>query len=445
MLLIILLVLSIVLIVISAAKFKVHAFLSLLVVSILFGLFSGMELSEIVSSLQDGFGGTIGKIGIVIIFGTLIGTFLEKSGGAFSMAESILKRVGNKRVPLAMTLVGYIVSIPVFADSGFVILSPLNKALTKRANLSLATTAIALVMGLMASHTMMPPTPGPIAAAGILDADLGLVILFGFPISLAVALLGWIFAIKFASRVHIDADPEHSDEQIAALLKDAPSASRAFAPIIIPILLIVLKSIIEYPTHPLGSGDYLKVFVFVGDPLIALLVGLAMAMTLPKKFDTKMLSGTGWVGQGLHQAAIIIMITGAGGAFGKVLQNSGIADVVGQILGDFNIGLWLPFIVAAAIRAAQGSSTVAIITTSSIMAPMVGALGLESEIAKALMVLAIGAGSLVASHINDSMFWIMTQMTNMDIKTGFRLQTFGTILLGFAAAFMIWCLGLIII
>ena len=445
MLLIFLLVISVIFIVVSAAKFKMHAFLSLLIVAILFGLFSGMELPTILASLQEGFGGTLGKIGIVIILGTLIGTFLEKSGGAFSMAESILKRIGHKRVPLTMSLVGYVVSIPVFGDSGFIILSPLNKALTKRAGLSLATTSIALVMGLIASHTMMPPTPGPIAAAGILNADLGRVILFGFPISFAVAMLGWVFAVKYASRVHIDPDPEHSDEQINSLLKMAPSAPRAFAPIIIPILLIVLKSIAEYPSHPLGTALLMKLFTFIGHPVIALMIGLGIALTLPKKFDMHMLSGSGWVGSGLQQAAIIIMITGAGGAFGKVLENSGIADIIGKSLADLNIGLWLPFIVAAAIRAAQGSATVAIITTSSIMAPMTGALGLESDNARALMVLAIGAGSFVASHINDSMFWILTQMTNMDVKTGFRLLTFGTILLGFCAALMIWFVGLFVI
>jgi len=442
---ILLLLLSVVFIVVAAAKFKIHAFLSLLLAAILFGLFSGMELPAILSSIQEGFGVTLGKIGIVIILGTLIGTFLEKSGGAFAMAESILRHLGHKRVPLAMSLVGYVVSIPVFGDSGFIILSPLNKALTKRAGLSLATTAMALVMGLMASHTMMPPTPGPIAAAGILEADLGLVILFGLPVSLSVALLGWVFAIKYASRVHIDPDPEHTDQEIMSLLAEAPSAWRAFAPIVVPIVLIVLKSVSEYPSRPFGVGVVPSLFEFVGNPIIALLIGLGLAFSLPKKPNAQMLSGAGWVGEGLHQAATILVITGAGGAFGKVLQNSGIASTISTSLASLNLGLLLPFIIAAAIRAAQGSATVAIITTASIMKPMLGTLGLESEMARALMVLSIGSGSFVASHVNDSMFWILTQMTHMDIKTGFRLLTFGTILLGFAAAIIIGCIGYVVL
>lgn len=445
MLLIILLLLSIVFIIVTTTRLKLHAFLSLLLVGILFGIFSGMPLNNIVASIQEGFGGTIGSIGIVIVAGTIIGAFLEKSGGAFAMAESILRRIGETRVPLAMSIVGYLVSIPVFADSGFVILHPLNKALTKRAKLSLATTAMALVMGLMASHTMMPPTPGPIAAAGILEADLGLVILLGLPISIFTMLIGWQFAVRYASRVHIDADPEHTEEEIAALMREAPAPAKAFAPILIPIILIVLRSIADYPSHPLGEGWFAQGLNFVGSPLIALLIGVMIALTLPKKLDRQMLSASGWVGKGILDAAIIILITGAGGAFGMVLRNSGIADVIGSTLADVNLGLWLPFVIAAIIRAAQGSSTVALITTASILAPLAASMGLDSSMGLALMVLAIGAGSMVASHANDSMFWILTQMTNMDVKTGYRLQTFGSSLAGFSAAVVIWIVGLVML
>jgi GntP family gluconate:H+ symporter len=445
MLLILLLVFSIIFIVFSTSRYNVHAFFSLLIVAILFGLFAGLPLPEIVKSIEEGFGGTIGKIGIVIIAGTVIGTFLEKSGGAFAMAEAILKIIGKKSVTLTMAIVGFIVSIPVFADSGFVILLPLTKALTKRAKLSLATTATALAMGLIASHTMLPPTPGPIAAAGILDADLGTVILFGFPISFAVAIVGWIFASKVASRIYIDPIPDHSEEQISALVKDAGSPLKAFTPILLPIILIVLKSFADYPTHPFGIGLVAKLFSFVGSPLIALLIGVLIALTLPKKFDSKMLSATGWVGEGLHAAAIIILITGAGGAFGKVLQNSGIAEVIGRQLAGYNMGLWLPFFIAAAIRAAQGSATVAIITTASILAPMTTALGLDSVLAKALMVLAFGAGSFVGSHANDSFFWIFTQMIKIDVRTGYKLMTLGSTVCGFSAAVIIWVVSLIVL
>lgn len=445
MLIIILLALSIVFIIVSTTKFNLHAFLALLLAAIFFGLFSGMPFQEILTSIEQGFGGTIGKIGIVIIAGAIIGAFLEKSGGAYAMAEKIIQYIGKKNVPLAMSIIGYIVSIPVFADSGFVILSPLNKTLTKRAGISLATTAIALALGLMVTHTLMPPTPGPIAAAGILGADLGIVILTALPISIITLFFGWFWAIKFASRVNIDPNPELTETEFKSRLKSAPSAFHSFLPILIPILLIVFKSIADYPSHPFGEKEVFGFINFVGHPIIALLIGILISITLPKHFDKKMLSSTGWVGDGLLAAAIIIMITGAGGAFGKVLQNSGIANVIGAGVSDISIGLWLPFIVAATIRAAQGSSTVAIITTASVLAPLLVSMGLDSEIGKALAVLAIGSGSIVASHANDSFFWVVTQLSGMDVKTGYKLMTIGTTLMGTFACLIIWIASLIIL
>jgi GntP family gluconate:H+ symporter len=445
MLLIALLFLSILFIIVSTTKLNLHAFLALLLVALFFGLLSGMPLAKILVSIEEGFGGTIGKIGIVIIAGTIIGKFLEKSGGAYAMAESILRILGQRHVPLVMAIIGYIVSIPVFADSGFVILAPLNKALTKRTGISLATSAIALALGLIASHTMVPPTPGPIAAAGILEADLGLVILLGVPISFIVMLLGWLWAEKIASRVHIEPDPELSESEILNRLQVAPSPLKSFLPIFIPILLIVMKSVADYPSFPFGTGVGANLISFIGTPIVALLIGILLATFLPRRFSSQMLSASGWVGEALLTAAIIILITGAGGAFGKVLQNSGIAELIGKLLSGVNIGLWLPFLVAAAIRAAQGSSTVSIITTASILAPLIGALGLDSALGKALMVCAIGAGSMVASHANDSFFWVVTQMSNMDVQTGYKLQTVGTIVMGFCAAILIWAVGLIIL
>ncbi|MBE0535029.1 MAG: GntP family permease [Phycisphaerae bacterium] len=445
MVVIVLLVLSILFIVISTTRFNLHAFLALLVAALFFGICSGMPLNEIASSIEEGFGGTLGRIGIVIIAGAIIGTFLDKSGGAYALAERILRIIGRKNVTPAMALIGYIVSIPVFADAGFVVLSPLNKTLTKRAGLSLATTAIALSLGLMVSHTLVPPTPGPIAAAGILEADLGWVILIGVPVSILTLFFCWFWAAKVAGRVQIDPNPQLTEEEFTSRLKVAPSSFHAFLPILLPILLIVSKSIADYPTHPMGQNGFSRTTSFVGTPLIALLIGICIAATLPRRFDKDMLSSSGWVGEGLLAAAMIIMITGAGGAFGKVLQNSGIADIVGKGMLSMSIGLWLPFMVAAAIRAAQGSSTVAIITTASIVAPLLASMGLDSSLGRALCVLAIGAGSIVASHANDSFFWVVTQMSGMDVKTGYKLMTTGTICMGVFACMIIWVIGLVIL
>ena len=443
MLLIIVLLICILFIVFSSTKIKLHPFLALLFAAIAFGLFTGMPLPQIVTSINNGFGSTIGYIGIVIVAGTIIGTFLEHSGGAYTLAASILKIIGRKRVPLVMALIGWLVSIPVFADSGFVILSPLNKALSKSAKITLAASAIALSLGLTSTHCLVPPTPGPIAAAGILGANLGLVILFGLLVSFLALLPGYIFSIKVAARVPIDPNPDVTEEEITLKMKEAPSAFKALGPIFIPILLIVLKSVSDFPTKPLGEGVFKLFFGFIGEPTMALLIGVLLAFLLPKKRKEGIFSVEGWVGEGLLNAATIILITGAGGAFGKVLQNSSLADTIGSALSNANLGIWLPFIIAATIKTAQGSSTVAMITTASIIAPLLSSLGFSSEVAKALIVLAIGSGAMVISHANDSFFWVITQMSGMDVKTGYKLQSTGTLILGVSAGIIIWIAMLI--
>ena len=440
--LLLLLLLSVIFIVYSTAKLKLHPFLALLLAAIFYGLLSGMDLPLLIQSINDGFGGTLGKIGLVIILGVIIGAFLEQSGGAYAIAERVLKVIGEKRVPLAMTIIGYIVSIPVFADSGFVILAPLNKALTKRVKQSLAVTAMALSIGLMASHALVPPTPGPIAAAGILNANLGMVIFWGIIVTIVALIPTFLIVTRLAAKYHIDPNPELTTAQLKEKTVHAPSAFKSVLPILIPILLIVLKSFNEYAEW-LTSGVLFDAISFIGTPIIALLIGLAFALLLPKKLERQMLSTEGWVGQALKDAAIIIMITGAGGIFGKVLQNSGIAEVIGSALGGVNLGLFLPFIIAAAIKTAQGSSTVALITTASIMAPLMDQLGLTSEVTVALVVLIIGAGSLVVSHANDSFFWILTQMSGMDVATGYRLQSVATGVLGTFAAVVIGVIWLL--
>ncbi len=206
------------------------------------------------------------------------------------------------------------------------------------------------------------------------------------------------------------------------------------------------RSIGEFPTHPFGQGNVATLISFAGQPVVALLVGVFFALLLPKKLTTEMLSASGWVGQAVFAAATIIIITGCGGAFGKVLQNSGISDAVGEYLGkNANLSIWLPFIIVAALKTAQGSSTVAIITTAGIVAPLLATLGLETPTARALAVVAIGAGSMVVSHANDSYFWVVTGLSKMSVKQGYKLQTLGTLVEGSAAAVTLWIISLIVL
>jgi len=445
MLLFVLLFVAIAFIIYATAHLKLHPFLALLIAAFGFGILSGMPLADVVKSVNDGFGGTIGYIGIVILAGAIIGAFLEQSGGAYRLAESVLRITGRGNVPGAMSIMGYVVSIPVFCDSGFILLSPLMKALCRRAGITIAGSAIALSLGLYATHTMVPPTPGPIAAAGIVKADIGLVILWGLAIGAIACLGGWLFAVLVAQRVQISPDKPGEEPPALPSMQESPSAFTSLMPILIPIILIVLRSIAEFPTRPLGEGLLLKALGFVGQPVVALLIGVGLALLLPKKLERTMLSDKGLVGKAILDAAIIIIITGAGGAFGKVLQNSGIAKVVGETLTGTPLGILLPFVIAAGIKTAQGSSTVAIITTAGLMAPLLTPLGLDGETAKALVVVAIGAGAMVVSHANDSFFWVVTQFSNMTPETGYKLQTLGTLVQGLIAGAAVWAVSAIVL
>ena len=429
------LLLSIALIVVGTVRFKIHPFLVLFVVALGYGLLSGMPVELVLQSVKEGFGGILGNIGLVIVMGVIIGAFLEHTGGAQALAARVLSFIGPQRLHSSMAFMGYVVSIPVFCDSGFIILHPLNKALTKKGGQRLAGTAIALALGLLASHAMVPPTPGPIAAAGILGANLGLVILVGLGISVLALIPAIFFAKWYASRVSLPIDAEVAAVE-AEQKQDIPPAWKAFLPIGVPIGLIVLKSLNDYLFF-VKAGLLADAIALLGTPVVALLVGLGFALLLPEKLARHMLSDSGWVGEALKSAAVILMVTGAGGIFGKMLQNSGLGELLSQHLQGMSLGVLLPFLVAAALKTAQGSSTVAMITAASVVAPLLPSLGLESELSKALSVVAIGAGSLVVSHANDSFFWVVTQMTGMDVGKGYRLHTGGTAVLGLSAAMLV--------
>lgn len=443
------LLLSVLLIILLTAKLKVHPFVALLLVAIFYGIVSGMPLNQIIKSVNQGFGSTLGGIGMIIILGVIIGAFLENSGGAYALAEKVLKFTGKKKIPFAMSIIGWFVSIPVYADSGFMLLAPLNKSLSKKAKISLSGTSIALAMGLTAAHTLVPPTPGPIAAAHYLEADIGLVMLLGIPVSLVALLIGLVFVQKYVSKTYIDPNPDITDVEIAERLKAAPSAFKSTVPIFVPILLIVIKSLIisvfgfeskDYDSFP----ELIKILYFLGTPFIALLIGCFLALTLPKKINKDMFSTSGWIGKALVGVSSILLITGAGGIFGQVLRDSGIATTLADTLSGVSIGIWLPFLIAAAIKTAQGSSTVALVTAASILAPMMATFGFESEIQKAMVVVAIGAGSTVVSHANDSFFWVVTRLSGMDVKTGYRFQSLGTFIFGVSATILIFILNTIL-
>lgn len=429
-------VLVLAIIVIAIIRFDIHPFLALFVGAILYGLLTGMPGELILKSIADGFGGVIGKIGLVILLGVIIGTFLEKTGGALVIAQKVLAWIGEKSVMLAMMITGWVLSIPIFGDSAFVIMSPINKSLSHKAKVPLAATTVALTLGLTATHSLVPPTPGPIATAGMLGADLGMVILWGSIIS-ALALVPCFFYVKYyVTKFHMEAQFEPVQDSV--IVRKLPSLGKSTLPIFIPLVLIVLASIATYPTRPLGEGTMATILIFLGAPVIALLIGAFLSFNLPEKFEVKLLSSNSWIAHSVAASAPIILITGAGGVFGMMLQNSGIAQLVSENMADINWGLFLPFLMALALKTAQGSSTVAMITTASIITPLLPVLGLDGDIMKVFTVLAIGCGAIAVSHANDSFFWVMTQMTGMNIKMGNQTHSLGTLLLACSAILLLY-------
>ena len=435
----------IVLIVASTTIGKLHPFVTLLLAAFGYGVLTGMPVDELVASINAGFGDTIAYIGIVIVAGSIIGTFLQRSGAAAHLAASVLRLAGAKHIPTTMGLVGYVASMPVFCDAGYVLLSPINRALSFRAGVSAAGGAVALSLGLYATHTMVPPTPGPVAAAGILDADLGLVIVWGLIVSLISLGAGLLFAVRYAAKFKLAASPNDAAAAEQPGSTDGHTTIAALLPIFVPIVLIVGRSIAQLPSAPLGGNMVSSFLNVAGQPAVALSIGAVFALFLPKSFDRSMLSERGWFGEAIRNSALIILVTGAGGAFGRVLQSSGIADVVSGSASHIEMGLLLPFVLAAVIKTAQGSSTVAIVTTAGIVAPLLPSLGLDSEAAKALAVVAIGAGSMVVSHANDSYFWVVTQFSGMSVKQGYQLQSLGTFIQGVTAAIVVVALGMFVL
>lgn len=450
--LVIVLLVAIAFVVLSTSKYKLHPFLALLGAAFLTALLAGLPLNDIAKTIGGGFGGILGYIGLVIMLGTIIGTILERSGAAITMADTIIRLLGDRFPHLTMSLIGYLVSIPVFCDSGYVILNSLKRSLTKRMGVSAVGMSVALATGLYATHTFVPPTPGPIAAAGNLNLtnSLGLVIGLGLIVAAATAIAGLVWANFAAKRYTCGEDDEvvENYETLKARYGKLPTATQAFAPILVPILLICLGSIANYPTAPLGDGGLKAILAFLGAPLNALVIGLFIALPLIKTNEESATKGealTAQVNEAIKTAAPILLITGAGGAFGAVLKATGVGPQLGEMLSALGIGLFMPFLVAAALKSAQGSSTVALVTTSALVAPMLGDLGLATEMGRVLTVLAIGAGAMTVSHANDSFFWVVTQFSKMSVSTAYRAQTAATLVQGLTGIATVYILSLIVL
>ena len=396
----------------GTSKLKWPAFLVLLLASLFLALATGVDPQEIGPLLSEGFGKTVKSIGLLIVFGSIIGVALEQSGATKRIAISMLSRLSFLPLPYTVAIIGYLVSIPVFCDSAFVILSSLNKRLSQKSGVPLLALTIALSTGLFATHVLIPPTPGPLAAAANLELnDLGLLIIMGGSVAFLLMLVGAAFAQRVSKRVSLEIQlPETEEENVEEL----PSLKLAIAPILIPLLLIGLSSF----------SNHFKI-----DPTLALGVGMVLSFRLGRFTKTESFLSEA-VNKGIQTAAPILLITAMGGTLGLVISKLPVAEFVAEHLLYPELGLLIPFLIAALLKSAQGSSTVAIITASAMVFPMLATLGLDSDLGKTWVVIAVGIGSMTVSHANDSYFWIVSQFGNLSVKEAYRYHTFATLLQG---------------
>lgn len=443
--LIIAFVIAIVVMILAISKLKIHPFLSILGVSLILALLS-LELKDIPSTIGAGFSGTFSSIGIVIIFGALIGLVLEKTGAALKMSDSVVKLVGQKNPELAIMLMGWIISIPVFCDSGFVVLNPIRKAMVKRTKTSSVAMTVALSMGLYVSHCFIPPTPGPIAAAGTLGVGDNLLLVMGLGalVSIPALVAGYFFAKiigkkvqdKYESSATEDGEVVQTYEELVASYGKLPSTALSFAPIVVPIVLMGLSSAFNM------AKISVPVVAFLGTPIIALAVGVIISVVLLAITD-KMGDFYDITNETLKTTGPILFITAAGGVLGKVISAGTMVTYITEhstILAT--MGIFFPFILAAILKSAQGSSTVAITTTAGIVAPLLPQLGLNTPALAALTVIAIGAGAMTVSHANDSYFWVVTNFGDMDVNSGYKTQTLGTLIIGVASIIGVFVVSL---
>ena len=454
-------VIAIILMILMISKFKVHPFLALMSISLVLAIVAGIDLSKIPAMIGVGFSGTFKSIGIVIIFGTIIGTVLEKTGAALKLADMVVKLVGQRRPELAMLIMGWVVGIPVFCDSGFVVLNSIREALYKKISASPVAMSVALSGGLYASHVFIPPTPGPIAAAGTLGlgGNLLLVIIMGTVVSVPVLIAVYFFSKSIAKSVTIsdkeaDATITASYEELLNKFGKLPSGFLSLAPIIMPIIFMAVGSVVDVLAKQgmLDKAALLpKIFLFLGNPIIALAIGVIFCVFLLAE-TKKMREFDHITNESLKIAGPILFITAAGGVLGNVITEAGFVNFIKENASTIKaIGIFFPFIISAVLKTAQGSSTVAIITTASIMGAfsadnsLMQTLGFTSEISAALCVMAIASGAMCVSHANDSYFWVVTNFSKMTADQGYRTQTAMTFIMGVVGMISVYILSLVLL
>ena len=432
--LLVIFVFSIGFVLISIMRFHLNPFIALLLTSILTALLVGMPIDRIGDHLATGFGNTLKGIGIVIGLGIVLGRLLSESGATRQIAHSLLNRVGARNATLAVTLSGYLVSTSVFMDAAFVILIPIIRKMAVLSRKSLLVLISALVIGLIITHNMMIPTPGPVGVVANMEISIGLFMIYALVASLPAALVvGWLYSEWLGRRMTLSEQQTAGSEEPEGD-EEAPSGRLSFLILLLPLVLIFVGSILELVLAPGTLAHDLA--AFIGDKNIALLISVAAALAVFKKYIKSM---SDVLVEATERSGLILLVTGAGGAFGYIISQSGIGAYLIDLLSGWNISLLVTgFLLSAILRAAQGSATVALITASSILGP----LALQTATPPILVALAVCAGGCGLSLPNDSGFWVISRFANFTVNQTLKVWTLGASLAGLVAFAVILLLNL---
>ncbi|MEY4336922.1 MAG: hypothetical protein RLZZ45_1841 [Bacteroidota bacterium] len=432
---------AIIFIVVMGSTFKINPFLVLLLAALLTGIFSGIPIGDIANAANEGFGNMMKKIGLVVILGTLIGTVLEKSGSILRIANFILQLFGEGRSVAAITVIGVVVGIPIFCDSGYIILSGLTQPLAKKSGQRHAAIVCGLASGLYITHTLLPPHPGSIAGAANLGLKehLGTVIGIGLLMSIPLAIVAWWFSSRIAAKVETT-----EEETLETITTGDASLGRSFLPILVPLLLIAISSFSFFLEMPVAVRMTID---FFGHPVIALLIGFGLSLTTVASADRS--SVQGWIKEGILHAGSILVIVGAGGVFGEVLKKTSIADLVTGFTsgsdGSVLFFLFIAWCMGVLLKTAQGSTTSAIIVVTSIIAPLAAAAGLDTPTELSLLLASIAGGTMMISHTNDAYFWVISQFSGMGMSSTYKTFSIATLFMSIAALITVMLLAVIMI
>lgn len=422
------------------AKWKWHVFLALLIPIVLFGIVPGVQQNNFIKAFESGFGKTLGKIGVVIVLGSIIAEALKHTGAVQIITRSMVRLVGSKRMALALTLTGFILGIAIFSDVAYVILNPLVHSAAKSMGVGIAVMSTGLVGALQLTHAIVPPTPGPLAAAALLGADIGKTIIFGGFACLCGSLACWLWG-QFVVGPRIKTQPSDEFTGKELLQEGGPSTLNSYAPIMIPIILISSQSMAKLV---LSEGNMVRIILgYVGWPVVALTIGVWLAFRNITNKEDKRDAKNKWVEDGLRASAMILVVTGLGGSLSAILKGTPAVTTIAEFFAEHRLpSILLPFAIGIIGNMITGSTTVGVITAGSLVAPMLDTLNLSPEAA----MLSGASGSVIFKYVNSSYFWVCTSLSKLEVRDAI-LSYGGATLVGgivsFITVYVMWGTGLI--